>query len=64
MNPSKIVTIGEHELTRLQDVERAWRAVWQALIDHNPEAFSVRGTGTENAVREIRRLQALEGKKS
>lgn len=55
-----LISVTPSELTRLQDCERAWYAVFDALLRGNPEAFShPTRIGTECALAEIGRLQIL-----
>ena len=52
--------IDAHELNRLRECEKAWHTVFEALAHGNPLTLQQHGTGIECAVREIKRLQALQ----
>lgn len=60
MKVDEVVNISCNELSRLRDCERAWFAVFDALIRGNPEAFKHPDrVGQDCALAEIARLQIL-----
>ena len=55
-----LINISPNELSRLRDCERAWFAVFDALLKGNPEAFQQPNlVGKDCALAEIARLQTL-----
>ena len=60
MKVDEVVNISCNELSRLRDCERAWFAVFDALLKGNPEAFQQPNlVGKDCALAEIARLQTL-----
>lgn len=55
MNTNKPATTPKKYLL---EMEQAWLAVFKTLVAGNPAAFNNPGSCAENAVREIKRLQA------
>jgi hypothetical protein len=52
------ISYGVHDMTTVMSQARAWRRVFEALGQHNPEFCCTGLTGTESAVKEIKRLQS------
>jgi len=60
MKVDEVVNISCNELSRLRDCERAWFAVFDALLKGNPEAFQQPNlVGKDCALAEIARLQIM-----
>lgn len=60
MKVDEVVNVTCNELSRLRDCERAWFAVFDALLKGNPEAFQQPNlVGKDCALAEIARLQIL-----